>query len=71
MNIILRAAPILGLLILLISGCEKDPGSQPTGVRFLRGEGVFITHEGNFATGNGVLSYYNFVLDALYEGVYE
>ncbi len=59
------------LVFLLVAGCEKDSGVQPSGIRYQKGEGVFITQEGNFQTGNGVLSFYNFAKDTLYEGIYE
>lgn len=62
---------ICTIFTFIVSGCEDDPVITPNSTNFLKGQGVFITQEGSFTSGNGVLSYYHFEQDSLYEKVYE
>jgi hypothetical protein len=63
---------LTALLICTISpGCEDDPIMNPDQLTFNKGEGVFITQEGSFNAGNGVLSYFDYKNDTLIESVYQ
>jgi hypothetical protein len=59
------------IFALFASGCGDNPVITPGTTNFLKGQGVFITQEGSFTSGNGVLSFYHFDQDSLHEKVYE
>jgi len=53
---------LMGLVILMLminTGCEKDPGEQKTKGKYTTATGVFVVNEGQFMAGNGDVTFYD------------
>jgi DNA-binding beta-propeller fold protein YncE len=51
---------LLAVLLMINTGCEKDPGEQKTkGKYYATATGVFVVNEGQFMAGNGDVSFYD------------
>jgi hypothetical protein len=60
---------IIMVIILVLAACERDPVDVGgDGLDFSRG--VFIVNEGNFLAGNASLSFYDPVLDTVYNEIF-
>lgn len=55
----LMGVMLLILMLMLNTGCEKDPGEQKLPGKYTHANGVFIVNEGQFMAGNGDVTFYD------------